>query len=270
MPQSHGQQFTLFHLCLIGAAVFSIILYFINIDLLFLPITLFIVICLAAPFIQRLSFFLPIITHGRRAENQVALTFDDGPDPNTTSQLLALLTKYEVKVTFFVIGQKVNIYPELIRNILAQGHQIGNHSDKHDNLLMLRRTKVLRADIAQCQKELKNFGIRPLVFRPPVGITNPKLRKVLTELGMVCLGFSCRAVDFGNRRVIGIKDKILRKVRGGDIIMLHDRQPAADVSVETWLAEVEGVLVGIKSRGLDLVPLSDLIEQPVMEKQPAA
>ena len=266
MQLSHSQKFSPFHLSFIGGVVFTLIFYFINLRLFFLPMVLFLALCATAPFIQRLNFFLPIITHGDRTKKQVALTFDDGPDPATTPQLLNLLSTTGTKVTFFVIGQKALDYPELIREILAHGHQIGNHSLKHDNFLMLRRTKVLRSEIDQCQKVLRSFGIRPLVFRPPVGITNPKLAKVLAGLELVCLGFSCRAVDFGNRRIIGLKESILKKVRGGDIIMLHDRHPAADIGVETWLAEVEGVLAGVKSRGFDLVPLSDLIEQPVMEK----
>lgn len=264
MPDINRHQCSPFHLCIVATVLASLTLYFVSYVLIIIPIGLFIALCLITPYFQRLSFFLPIITEGNRTQNKVALTFDDGPDPHTTSKLLDLLSKYGFTVTFYVIGQKVQKHPELIMEILKRGHAIGNHSHTHDSILMLRRTRTMRADIENCQKALQSLGVRPLTFRPPVGITNPKLGKVLNELDMLCLGFSCRAVDFGNRFVARLAEKILGKIRNGDIVMLHDRQPAVNIPVETWLTEIEAILNGIRSKKLEVVPLSELIEHPVM------
>jgi peptidoglycan-N-acetylglucosamine deacetylase len=265
MSRFNIQELSRFHICLIGTAFSSVVLYRVQPTLILLPICLLAALILAGPFAQRLSFFLPIVTHGDRAQNRIVLSFDDGPDPQTTPRLLDLLSTFNVKATFFVIGQKAHQHPDLIKKIVTQGHLIGNHSYSHDSFLMLRRARILKAEIVKCQNELQSLGIKSLTFRPPVGITNPKLGKILTERGMICLGFSCRAADFGNRRVAGLAKKILKKLRKGDIVMLHDRQPAADNTVESWLSEIETVLNGIQSKGLEVVPLSDLIEHPVMK-----
>jgi len=222
-------------------------------------------LCLTAPFVPRLSFFLPIVIHGDRKARTIALTFDDGPDPQTTPLLLELLSRRMTKAAFFVIGQKAERHPELIRELLRQGHEIGNHSDRHDVCLMLRSSTVLRRDLTRSQERLAALGIRPLAFRPPVGITNPHLAKVLKDLGMICCGFSCRAGDWGNRHLTGIHRKILRKIRGGDIVLLHDCNPRDEKATHLWLAEVDLILKGLKEREFYPILLSELIQQPVME-----
>jgi len=182
--------------------------------------------------------------------------------------LLDLLQRYEAPATFFVIGKKAEGNPELIREILLQGHAIGNHSYRHDPLLMLRSSARLTEEIARTQQLLANFGIQPLVFRPPVGITNPRLPKVLKGLRLDCITFSCRACDFGNRRIADLAKIILRKIHPGAIILLHDVSPPGMGTVQAWLQEVERIILGLKSRGYKTVPLSELIGRPVMESLP--
>jgi peptidoglycan-N-acetylglucosamine deacetylase len=265
MDKNIGQRRSRFHSVAITTGLIAVAMLWIDPILVIVPIALFVIMVAVAPFVQRLGFFLPIITHGDRRSPKVALTFDDGPDPNTTPLLLDRLSQHRIRCAFFVIGQKAAAHPELIRAIIAQGHEIGNHSDRHDNLLMLRRTGTLRNDIHRCHRRLRSMGIDTLTFRPPAGVTNPRLRRVLEDLDMICVGFSCRAVDFGNRRVTGISRRILKKVRSGDIIMLHDRQPAGGIAVATWLDEIERVLSGIRAKGLEPVSLGELIGRPIMQ-----
>ncbi len=259
---------TPFHLTGMTTILALLILGFIDLRLTVFPPALFALLCLAAPFFQQFSFFLPIITHGDRKKRTVALTFDDGPDPQTTPALLKLLSKYSVKACFFVIGSKAELHPELIADIVSQGHEIGNHSYNHDPILMLRSSRTLYQEIADCQTILKKQGIDTFAFRPPVGITNPKLLPVLSKLEMFCLGFSCRPVDFGNRRIKHLKTKVLKKVKAGDIIMLHDRQYGPDSSVNMWFRDMEGILKGIQEKNLEIIPLSRLIEKPTMQSCP--
>lgn len=237
------------------------------------PLTGFVLACLAAPFATNYGFFLPVICRGSHKDPCVSLSFDDGPDKVTTPLILDVLKSYRVTATFFVTGKNACRHPDLIARILAQGHTIGNHTHSHDPLIMLKSSRQLEEEIIKAQDILGAHGIRPLVFRSPAGITTPRLGPVLSELGLTAVNFSCRAVDKGNRRISGIASKILGRVRPGDIILLHDLKPWAGNSGESdntvlfsFLTEFERVLDGLKSQKLSVVPLSELIGQPVMEQ----
>jgi peptidoglycan/xylan/chitin deacetylase (PgdA/CDA1 family) len=166
-----------------------------------------------------------------------------------------------------VVGCRAAAHQELVREILARGHEIGNHSQSHDPFVMLKSVKRLRREVAECQDVLAGLGVTPLVFRPPVGITNPRLLVVLGTLGLACVTFSCRPLDFGNRRRRGLRERVLGRVRAGDIVLLHDTLPTT-VAVPTWLGEVGAILAGLRDKGLRVVPLSVLLGMEVTRKAP--
>ncbi len=251
---------------LFGFASFfaAFVLALFDVSLAVVPLLLFVGLCMVAPFLPRFSFFLPIISRGNSGQKAVSITFDDGPDPFTTEPLLALLDRHGVKATFFVLGKKAAAHPQLIKKILKKGHLLGNHSYSHDNLCMLRSSKHLFKEISAAQEVLARFHVRPLAFRPPVGITNPKLWQVLKALGMVNVNFSCRGLDGGNRRLNGLSRCVLKHLRSDHIIALHDVMPKKHAALKLWLNEIDKVLQGIKDRGLKVLPLSELIGQPVM------
>lgn len=257
---------TPFQISGIGTILLFIILLFVNIILAIVPLILFALLCAAAPFVIKSGFFLPVISRGDRNKNAVSLTFDDGPHPEVTPALLRLLAKYSAKATFFVTGENAAQYPDTIKLIIAQGHTIGNHSYKHDPLLMLRRKKNLYNEIKLTQNILNKFGITLLAFRPPAGITNPRLRPVLQQLGMYCINWSIRALDTGNRKISDLAKKILKKVKAGDIILLHDSNPNA-IDTGILLNEIEQILIGLKKSGLFVLPLSELTGKNVMKNR---
>ena len=263
---THLAKFHFSHADLVGfgSLVSAILLSFLDVRLSIVPLALFLALCVVAPFLPRLSFFLPIISRGNSGRKAVAITFDDGPDPFSTPALLRLLSEYETKATFFVTGKKVSDHPELIKQILLQGHSVGNHSYSHDNLIMFKSSKTLIKEIESAQNMLKKFGVTPFAFRPPVGITNPRLWKVLQKSGMYNVNFSCRAVDGGNRRIKNLSKRILKRVRSDDIIALHDIRPKDDARFSYWLNEIALILSGIKEKGFAINPLSELIGRPVM------
>jgi peptidoglycan-N-acetylglucosamine deacetylase len=265
-----NEQYSIFplapvHLVGAGAIQLALSLSFWGAHWPILPLVLFLFASLAAPFFPQLNFFLPIICHGKKVDKLVAITFDDGPDPSTTPVLLDLLSKHSTQVTFFVVGNKAEEHPELIRQILARGHEIANHSYSHDPLLMLRRPEVLAKEIEKCQTVLSHLGVKPFAFRPPICITNPYLFRILIQFGMYCIGFSRRARDFGNCRVAAMATRLLPSIRSGDIILLHDKTPRTGVTVEEWQKEVDSILTGIKALGLYPTLLSRVIQRPVME-----
>lgn len=246
------------------ACLLSLLLLPLDLRLAVLPLAFFLLLCLIAPFLPGFSFFLPIISRGRTGRPAVALTFDDGPDPVSTPVLLDILAKYQVSATFFVTGQKAERYPDLIHAILARGHTIGNHSYSHDNFIMFKSRKSLIQEIQTAQHVFGKLGITPLAFRPPVGITNPRLAPALHETGLYIVNFSKRAGDRGNRQVGHLSRRVLKHLRGDDIIMLHDINPMKEARFNRWRDEVELVLKGIKARGLEVRPLAELIGRPVM------
>ena len=224
----------------------------------------YILLCVVASFFPRSNFFLPVISRGNTGQNLVALTFDDGPAQPTTRQIMELLDKYSVKATFFVSGANALSYPEIIREIIARGHTIGNHSFNHNPFVMLRSYNYLYQEIFRAQEVLRKMGIKTLAFRPPVGIINPKLSPILDKLGLFCVTFSCRAFDAGNCRVKNLGSKILNKVKADDIILLHDVPPSNENDSVILLLEIESILQGLIIKGLKIVPLSDLIGREVM------
>lgn len=259
----------------IGALALAAVLWLIRPELAILPLAVYAVTCLVASLCPSCGWFLlEVVSRAKTNDPVVALTFDDGPDPLTTPPLLELLDRYGVKAAFFVAGERAARHGDLIESILARGHEIGNHSYHHDPLLMLSGRRNIIREIESTQEALQRYGISPLAFRPPVGVTNSILGGIMDKLGLYALNFSCRGGDFGNRRLKGLSGRVLKKVKPGDIILLHDTAPPGtrysgpSSAVNIWLREVEQVLSGLKLKGLRSVPLSELIGRPVMVRAP--
>ncbi|WP_459946247.1 polysaccharide deacetylase family protein [Desulfocastanea catecholica] len=244
------------------AVTAAFLLFFLSPSLAAVPLFLFLLLCAVAPFLPGFSFFLPVISRGQRGIQSICLSFDDGPSPASTPLLLDLLARHHLPATFFLVGEKAAKYPELVAEILDRGHSIGNHSWCHDYFLMLRSRKTLRADIHTTQEILKKSGIRPLVFRPPVGITGSRLGGVLAGEGLITVTYSCRAFDRGNRNIHNLADKILRRLRPGDIIMLHDLPIYRSPESNEWVKELEHLFAAL-AKNYNVVPLAEIINRPV-------
>ncbi len=231
-----------------------------------IPLICFLFLCTIAPFCPQWGFFLPIISSSTTDSPAVALTFDDGPSPVSTPIILKLLKHYNYKATFFVIGSKAEQYPELITEIIKQGHSIGNHSWKHDYLLMLKSSKYLQQDIAKTQVILQKSGIYPLVFRPPSGITNPRLKSILQDENLHAVTFSCRPFDHGNKNIVNLAKRIMDKLKAGDIILLHDIDPGNREQLDIWEQELHNLLLNLQKSSHDVLELEVLIGIQVMKK----
>ncbi len=249
-----------------GAFLFVIALFLIFCAPAYAPVPLivFILLCCIAPFCPQWSFFLPIVSRGTTDCRAVALTFDDGPSPVSTPILLRLLKQYGYKATFFVIGKKAEKHPGLIADILSHGHTIGNHSWQHDSLLMLRNTNRLRNDIRKTQDILKIHGIRPSVFRPPLGISNPRLKTVLTNEKLLAVNFNCRAFDHGNKKIIALAERITETLHPGDIILLHDLAPETPEAIKKWGKEIDNLFLTLQKNRQEVAALDVLIGSQVM------
>lgn len=225
----------------------------------------FVILCLISPFFPGSSFFFPVISRGSPLKPAVSLTFDDGPNPQSTPPLLDLLNRYHVPATFFVTGEQAKQHPQLIHKILSSGHSIGNHSHTHDDYIMFRDSTRILWEIEMAQQVLQELGINVKVFRPPVGILTSRYTDALFQSGLKVITFSRRARDMGNRRIRQMAGKILKHVQAGDIILLHDIAPQKETDMARWLEEIESILIGTQQQGIHIVPLAQLTETTVME-----
>jgi peptidoglycan/xylan/chitin deacetylase (PgdA/CDA1 family) len=181
----------------------------------------------------------------------VALTFDDGPDPVFTPRLLDLLREKNVKVTFFVVGQLAQQYPEIVRRAWEEGHLIANHTWSHRNLFCFLAPGRLRVEIELGSDAIRQIcGFRPRYFRSPVGLRHPMLQPALKRAGLEYISWRIRSWDTVIRDPQKLAHRILSRVAGGDIILLHDRLPSgAGVMLEALL----GLIDKLRERGFTFV-----------------
>lgn len=208
----------------------------------------------------RLRMFADAIVEAPEGTRGVALTFDDGPDPETTNEVLDVLDRRGVKATFFVIGAKAAKHPEIVRAIVARGHDVGVHGFAHDRLFSLRGAKRVRADLERAIRTLEGItDKRPVLFRPPIGHTNPTIARVADELDLIVVGWTVAARDgIARAKVDDVVARVSRGVRDGAIVVLHDaaerggRKPAG-------VAALGAVLDAIEEKNLTVVPLETFV-----------
>lgn len=149
----------------------------------------------------------------------LALTFDDGPDPDVTPLLLALLKKYQAKATFFMLGEAAQRFPLLVEQVHAQGHAIGNHSWDHPSFPLINGA-ARRKQLADCEMALAPFGEK--IFRPPFGHLDQSARLDAMRLGYDVVMFDVVAEDWRPHEAQWMVDKLVREVRPGSIVLFHD------------------------------------------------
>lgn len=191
------------------------------------------------------------------ARNEIALTIDDGPDPFVTPQVLELLDRYAAQATFFCIGEKAARHPDLCREIVRRGHAVENHSQHHRHHFSLRWRSGITRELQAAQDTLTAItGQRPLFFRAPAGLRNPFLDPVLARLGLQLASWSARGFDTRTGDGERIKNKLLRGLRAGAILLLHDGNAARTPGgIPVILEVLPAVLAAAKAANLRLVTL---------------
>jgi peptidoglycan-N-acetylglucosamine deacetylase len=218
-----------------------------------------ILVGVGATFIQ-LAFFGPAICRGRPGQNRVSLTFDDGPDPRGTPLILDLLDRFHIKAAFFVIGDRAGQYPDLVRRTAARGHLVGNHSQRHLWWGNFLGSGGLYREIQTTQSALHDLlGTAPSYFRSPMGFTNPHLQGVLQRLGLTLVGWDVRGLDQRASSPEKVIRRLLRGVRDGSIILLHD----GGGDPQQLAAVVQEAVQALEARGFTFVRLDELIGEPV-------
>lgn len=198
-------------------------------------------------FFPELGMYGDVISRGPSVKGRLALTFDDGPDPRFTPAILQMLGERNHFATFFVIGRKAEAHPELVRDIVAKGHELGIHGYQHSRITAFRSARWMRADLTRAKSVLSAItGKSPVWFRPPINHLTPRLAAVAEELELVLVGCSVRALD-GTARAQSdaVASRVTRRLRPGSIVALHDSSergthvPASLLALPTILQELE-------------------------------
>ncbi|OFZ55793.1 MAG: hypothetical protein A3D92_13010, partial [Bacteroidetes bacterium RIFCSPHIGHO2_02_FULL_44_7] len=179
---------------------------------------LYFIVLSAGVLFMQFNYFLPAMT--RLNSDFCLLTFDDGPDPEITPEILDILKRHDIAALFFVIGYKADDHPDLVRRIQAEGHLLGNHSYDHNVFMSLFTRKRLREDIGKAQESIEKItGKRPHYFRPPIGYTNPRYAKVLVEKSLLCVGWTLRSYDSIFKQPHKLVQRLRKRIRPGTIVL---------------------------------------------------
>jgi peptidoglycan/xylan/chitin deacetylase (PgdA/CDA1 family) len=225
------------------------------------------------------QLFGPTICRTNSAR-KLALTFDDGPNPAITPKLLDLLDRYNARATFFVIGRYVRECPELVKETVARGHSVGNHTETHPNLFWCAPTQI-RIELRLCQDAIRNvLGAPPKWFRPPFGMRNPWVIPAARELGYRTIMWTLIPGDWQEKpaewlipRMQPIADRAQRSpesgsrtaLGNGDVLCLHDgghRELNGDRT--RTLAALEHWLPRWRDLGLEFVTIEEAVSKPAL------
>ena len=184
----------------------------------------------------------------------VAITFDDGPSRVTTRPILEILARYEARATFFITGVNAERYPQITRAITEQGHEIGNHTYCHFDLLQASR-RALEWQILAAQSAIAGIiGFRPKIFRPPYSRINEGVRGALKAQGLKVVMWSVSPEDYLELSPRKIADRVISEMKPGSIVVMHDYR------WQTVMA-LEEILQRLKKRSLRPVTVSELLRQ---------
>ncbi len=196
------------------------------------------------------------------ARGEIALTFDDGPDADVTPQVLDLLDARGVRATFFCIAENAERHPQIVRDIVRRGHSVENHSSAHQLTFALMGLGGIRREIAAAQRTLGELaGKTPRFFRSPAGFRSPLLDAVLHPMGVRLVSWTRRGFDTHRTDVEFVTERLLRDLRPGDILLLHDGHSARTPHGTPVVLEVlPRVLDAAQRQGLRPVTLAQAID----------
>jgi peptidoglycan/xylan/chitin deacetylase (PgdA/CDA1 family) len=206
-----------------------------------------------------------------RASRKLALTYDDGPNDPHTLRLLEVLARHGVRATFFLIGQFVVQRPDIVREVVAAGHAIGNHTHTHPNLIF-KNSSATRLQLGRCSEAIAEaVGIQPRLFRPPFGGRRPATLQAARAAGLIPIMWSVTGYDWSAESAAAIEKKVVGGVRGGDVILLHDGSHKAiggDRS-HTVLA-TDHLIERYQGEGFKFITIPEVLAEPVQERGPRA
>ena len=204
------------------------------------------------------QWYGPTFAGGERGSKQIYLTYDDGPNDPHTLKLLEVLAKHSVRATFFMIGRYVRQRPDIARAVAQAGHVIGNHTFTHP-LLIFKSAEQTRTQLTDCHRALEDtIGKHSNLFRPPFGGRRPATLRIASDLGLQTVMWNVTGYDWNAPPAAVIEQKVVRQIRGGDVILLHDgghRAMGAD-RAQTVIA-TENLILRFRDQGYEFVTVPE-------------
>lgn len=217
-------------------------------------IVLYLVFLLIVSTNVRFNFFVNSVSENQRIkEKKVAISFDDGPVENTL-EILKVLDKYKVKAGFFCIGKNIKENPGIFKKIIEKNHLVGNHTYSHTRKMGALSVTRIVWEIEKCNKIAEETaGIKMELFRPPFGVVNPKIQSALQKTGMKSIGWSIRSFDAVLPSETIILNRIIKRLKPGAVILLHDNN-AKTVNI------LEQLLLFLRNNQYEVVRPDKLLE----------
>jgi peptidoglycan/xylan/chitin deacetylase (PgdA/CDA1 family) len=210
------------------------------------------------------KLFGDVFARGSILTPYIALTFDDGPS-EYTQNILDTLSKYNVRATFFLIGKNVEKYPQIARRIVLEGHSIGNHTYSHPLLAPVEPVSKIKKELEMASNVIESTcGIKPVFFRPPHGWRSPWMMNIARKEGYTVITWTISPDDWLPINAKTISHRVLSKVAGGSIILLHD---GLETKISNRIQTVESlseIIQELKSKGYEFVTIDELIENTKM------
>ena len=210
------------------------------------------------------NLLYPTVSHGPRSHNRVALSFDDGPDPEVTPAVLDALATHGVHATFFAIGRLLEEHPALAHRIAAEGHELGNHSWQHSRWQNFFGAAAQAREIARGERAVAAVTGRrtPPLYRPPIGLKSPPFARAAQQARLTLVGWSLRSRDTLTADPERIAARVLRRIRPGDIVLLHDGHDQPGRHRPACAQAVPLILRGLREKGLECSTVSELLKRP--------
>jgi peptidoglycan/xylan/chitin deacetylase (PgdA/CDA1 family) len=200
------------------------------------------------------NFYVNVTCSADTPAREIAISFDDGPALSYTPQVLALLREHQVKAAFFCIGNRIAGNEELLMQLHEEGHVIGNHSYSHHFWFDLFSAKKMSADLKLMDHAMEHItGLKPRLFRPPYGVTNPNLRRAIEKGNYVPVGWNVRSLDTVIKDERTLLEKVLRAIKPGAIVLFHDTS-------RTTLAILPAFIKQVTAEGYKIVRLDKLLK----------
>ncbi len=195
---------------------------------------------------------LPIYCVDKGEEKIMSISFDAAWGNEDTEQLIEILNKYNVKATFFVVGEWVDKYPESVKALSDAGHEIMNHSNTHPHMTELSVEKM-RSEINECNDKIEAItGVKPILFRPPYGDYNNAVVQAVRDCGSYCIQWSIDSLDWKDLSPDEIFSRVTSKAAPGGIVLFHN-------AAKNTPAALTPILEKLQADGYKLVPISQLI-----------
>ena len=186
------------------------------------------------------GFYCNVLCGAPTDRKVIALSFDDGPSAAHTPRILEILQRSGTEAAFFCIGKRVDDHPALAGQIHREGHLIGNHSYSHHFWFDLFSSRAMRSDMGQADSSIeKATGLRPRLFRPPYGVTNPNLARAIRRGGYIPVGWNVRSLDTVAGDPEKLLARVLSRIRPGAVVLFHDTSGATAGMLEQFIGKVK-------------------------------